>query len=250
MQSKAIVYLAVAICSIFPLTGIGLLIGAFSSYRNTSSFVKAASRSEGTVVDMVVVDTGVNNSSRSRSSIAYRPTIHFIDHTGEKVEFTSSVGTNPPSYSKGQKVEILYHPDEPENAQINDFGSLWGDSITLGGMGGGFLIIGMILMSIPFVVFVLPNFNKEYLKKSGVPIQTKFQRVEINNSVSIDGVHPFVVLTQWQDPSTSELHIFRSDDLQFDPSDYMKSERITVFIEENNPKKYYVDLSFLPKPAE
>ena len=250
MKSKAIVYLGVVTFSIFPLTSIGLLIGAFSSYRNTSLFVKTASRAEGTVVDMVVMDTGVNNSSRSRSSIAYRPTIHFIDRTGEKVEFTSSVGTNPPSYSKGQKVEILYRPDEPENAQINDFGSLWSASITLGGMGGVFFIIGMILMSIPFVVFVLPNLNKEYLKKRGVPIQTKFQCVEINNSVSVDGVHPFVVLTQWQNPSTSELHIFRSDDLQFDPSDYMKSERITVFIEENNPKKYYVDLSFLPKLPE
>lgn len=250
MKSKAIVYLAVATFSIFPLTGIGLLIGAFSSYRNTSSFIKAASRTEGTVVDLVAIDMGVNNSSRSRSTIAYRPTIHFINHKGEKVEFTSSVGTNPPSYSKGQKVEILYRPDEPQNAQINDFSSLWFDSITLGSMGGGFFIIGMIVMSIPFVVFVLPNLNKEYLKKSGVPIQTNFQRVEINTSVSVNGVHPFVVLTQWQNPSTSELHIFRSDDLQFDPSDYMKSERITVFIEENNPKKYYVDLSFLPKPAE
>lgn len=244
MKSNAIVYVFVAAFSILPLTGIGMLIGAFSSYRNTSSFVKEASKAEGTVVDIVLVDMGVNTR---RTSSVYKPTIHFINHEGEKVEFTSSVGTNPPSYSKGQKVEILYRPTEPQNATINDFVSLWSDSFILAAMGGGFFIIGMIVMSIP-LVFV--ERNNKYLEKSGVPIQTKFQSVEVNTSLSVNGVHPFVVLTQWQHPSTSELHIFRSNDLWFDPSDFIKSERITVFIEENNPKKYYVDLSFLPKIAK
>ncbi len=230
--------------SIFPLTGIGMLIGAFSSYRNTSSFVNEASRAEGTVVDIVLVDM-VNTR---RTSIVYKPTINFINQKGEKVEFTSSVGTNPPSYSKGQKVEVLYRPTELQNAQINDFGSLWSDSIILGAMGGGFFIVG-ILIIIPFA-FVLSERNNKYLAKSGVPIQSKFQSVEVNTSLSVNGLHPFVILTQWQNPSTSELHVFRSNDLWFDPSDYIKSERITVFIEENNPKKYYVDLSFLPKLAE
>ena len=244
MKSNAILYVFVAAFSILPLTGIGMLIGAFSSYRNTSSFVKEASRAEGTVVDIVLVEMGVNTR---RTSSVYKPTIHFMNHEGEKVEFTSSVGSNPPSYSKGQKVEILYRPTEPQNAQINDFSSLWSNSIILAGMGGGFFIIGMLVMGIP-LVFV--ERNNKYLEKSGVPIQTQFQSAEINTSMSVNGVHPFVVLTQWQNPSTSELHIFRSNNLWFDPSDYIKSERITVFIEENNPKKYYVDLSFLPKLAE
>lgn len=248
MKSNVIVYVAVAAFSIFPLTGIGMLIGAFSSYRNTSSFVKEASRAEGTVVDIVLVDMGVNTR---RTSSVYKPTINFVNHEGEKVEFTSSVGTNPPSYSKGQKVEILYRPTEPQNAQINDFGSLWSDSIILAGMGGGFFILGIIVV-ITFALALsgLSDRKNEFLKKSGVPIQTKLQSVEINTSLSVNGVHPFVVLTQWHNPSTSEQHIFRSDNLWFDPSDYIKSERITVFIEENNPKKYYVDLSFLPKLAE
>ncbi len=223
------------IAYVFTLVGIGILVGAFSLYRNTSSFVTEAFRSEGTVVDLV--------ASRSNT---YRPTIHFINQEGKKVEFTSSVGTNPPSYSKGQKVEILYHPTEPQNAKINDFFSLWGGSVILGGMGGVFFTIGTGII----LVGVLKNRKDEYLKKNGVPIETKFQSVEINTSLSVNGKHPFVVLTRWQNPSTSELHIFQSNNLWFDPSDYIKSERITVFIERNNPKKYYVDLSFLPKLAK
>jgi len=247
MKSNKVVYLFVAAFSILPLTGIGLLMGAFFSYRNTSLFVQEASRAEGTIVDMVTVDTV---SARGYRSTVYYPTINFMDRGGEKIEFKSTIGTNPPSYSKGQKVEILYRPTDPQNAQINDFGSLWTGPIVLGSIGGGFLIIGTIVMTIPFIVFGLPERDKEYLKVSGVSIQTKFQNVQLNTSFSVNGSHPFVVVTQWQNPATSELHIFQSNNLWFDPSDYIKSETITVFIDKNNPKKYYVDLSFLPKLAE
>jgi hypothetical protein len=230
--------------SIFPLVGLGMLAGAFFSYQKTNSFVKEAAKAEGTVVDLVVVRL-IQDNRRPTTSYSYRPTIRFMNSQGTEVEFTSQTGSNPPSYSKGQKVEILYKPDKPQDARINDLFPLWGDSILLAGMGGLFLIIGTPIPVL--IIFLFGERNHEYLKKSGVPIQTRFQRVELNTSLSMDGVHPFVVLTEWQDPSTSELHTFQSQNLWFDPSDHITSENITVFIEKNNPKKHYVDLSFLPK---
>jgi Protein of unknown function (DUF3592) len=235
---------------VFPLIGIGLLAGAFFSYRNTSSFVSEASRAEGTVVDFA--------ESRSRRRRTYYPIIHFINQEGKEVEFTSPVGSRSPGYSTGQKVEVLYRPTELQSATINDFFSLWGLSVTLGGLGGLSLMLGtgsILLFNrvdglINRKVDGLINPKNESLKENGVPIETEFQSVDINTTVSINGRYPFIVLTRWQNPSTSELHIFQSNNLWFDPSDYIKSKRITVFIESNNPKKYYVDLSFLPKLAE
>jgi Protein of unknown function (DUF3592) len=231
---------------VFILVGIGLLVGAFSMYKNTSSFVTEASRAEGTVVDFQMSRRGRTYSPMSRRGRTYSPIIHFISQEGKKVEFISSVGTNPPSYSKGQKVEVLYQPTEPQNAKINGFSSLWASSVILGGLGGLFFMIGTSIS----LVGALKNRKDEYLKKDGIPIETEFQSVEFNTSLSANGKHPFIITTQWQNPSTSELHIFQSNNLWFDPSDYIKSERITVFIERNNPKKYYVDLSFLPKLAK
>ncbi|MNC77488.1 hypothetical protein D3C75_1294550 [compost metagenome] len=58
-----------------------------------------------------------------------------------------------------------------------------------------------------------------------------------------------MIRSQWLNPRTSEVHLFESDNIWFDPSDYLKDESISVFIDKKNPKKYHVDISFLPKIA-
>lgn len=220
------------------LIGIGMVIGAFLIYQSTSSFLVGATTAEGTVVKLIQSGTG--------KSARYKPVVHYIDQTGQTIEFVSQNGSNPPSYSRGQRVEIVYHPMEPQNARINDFFSLWGGTLAMGGMGVGLVLVGTGIM----LWDTLKRRKDSYLKKSGTPIETEYQRVELNTALMVNGRHPFVVLTQWKNLSTSELHTFRSHNLWFDPSSYLKDKRITVFIEKDNPKKYYVDLSFLPKPPK
>jgi hypothetical protein len=113
---------------IFAALGLGMLIGTFFWYRNTRSFLAEATRTEGTVIDLV--------------GSHYRPIVHFTDRHGQEIEFTSSTGSNPPAYSIGQKVEVLYRPNEPQTAAIDSFFSLWGVSVILGGLGGVFFAIG------------------------------------------------------------------------------------------------------------
>ena len=98
---------------VFLLVGIGMLAGSLSWYQNTQSFVAQAVKAEGTVVELL--------RSSSSDSITYRPVVHFSNQNGEQIEFTSSAGSNPPSYSKGEKVEVLYLPTEPQNSKINGF---------------------------------------------------------------------------------------------------------------------------------
>ncbi len=165
--------------------GLALLIGALFWYQNVKTFIAGASVAQGTVVELV-------RSQSGSDSPTYRPVVRF-NANGRAVEFVSSSGSNPPSYSRGEKVEVFYQPSKPQNAMINGFFSLWGGPLIVGGLGAVFF--------------------------------------------------------QWQDPATSELHIFKSNNLWFDPSEHIKQQQITVFIEGGNPKKYFVDLSFLPKLA-
>jgi hypothetical protein len=223
---------------VFTLVGVGMLVGVFLIYKSTSAFLGEAVKAEGTVVELM--------QSRSSDSTTYRPVVHFINQDGQKIEFMSTAGSNPPSYSEGQKVEVLYLTTEPQNAKINDFFSIWGGAAILGGLGGVFFLIGSGII----LAGSLASRKSEYLRKNGVPIETEYQSVEQNTAFSVNGRHPFRVLTQWQNPSTSELHIFKSNNLWFDPSSYIESKKITVFIERNNPKKYFVDLSFLPELAK
>ena len=222
---------------LFSLVGLGMLVGAFYLYSNTRAFLETAAKAEGTVTELV--------RSRSNDSTTYRPVVRFSQN-GHQFEFTSSSGSNPPGYSRGEKVEVFYNPANPQDAKINSFFSVWGGPVILGGLGGVFFLIGAGII----LVNILKSRKDEYLKKYGRRIETNYQSVELNTSYTVNGRNPFRVLTHWQNPVTSEIHIFKSNNLWFDPSDYINKKTITVFIENNNPKKYYVDLSFLPRLAE
>jgi hypothetical protein len=222
----------------FTVIGFSMLIGAFIAYKSSSSFVAEAIKVEATVVDLVAY--------RSSGSTTYKPLVKFVDQNGRQIELLSSAGSNPPSYSQGQTVEVFYRPAEPQNAKINSFFDLWGAAFVLGALGGTFFLIGSGMM----IAGTLKGRKDEFLKSNGTPIETEFQGVEQNTSVSVNGRYPFRVLTHWLNPSTSELHIFKSNNLWFDPSSYIKSKKITVFIDPSNPKKYLMDLAFLPKIAE
>jgi hypothetical protein len=223
----------------FTLVGIGALAVALWLYRDTSIFLGEATRAVGMVVDL---ERSQSSDSTTYSTV-YRPVVRFTDGTGVEIKFTSSTGSNPPSYSRGERVEVLYLPSQPQKARINGFFSLWGLSLIFGGLGALFLAVGTGLT----LVGALKTRRTEYLKKYGTPIETEFQSVVLNRALSVNGRHPFRVFTQWLNPSTSKVHVFESDDLWFDPSDYITDKRIRVFIDVSNPKRYYVDLSFLPK---
>ncbi|MCP3941121.1 MAG: DUF3592 domain-containing protein [Desulfobacteraceae bacterium] len=221
----------------FIVIGFSMLVGTFYSYKNTQDFLKDVLTTEGTVVELV--------HSRSSNSTIYRPVVEFKTQGGTIVEFASSSGSNPPSYSKGEMVEVLYQQSAPDHAQINDFFSLWGASIILGGMGSIFFLMGFLII----LFGSLKNKKKEYLRKNGIPINAKFQSVEINDSLSMNGRNPYQICAQWKNPSTSEIHLFNSENIWFDPTDHINNDEIIVLIEKDNPKKYYVDTSFLPKVA-
>lgn len=220
---------------VFTIVGFAMLAGALFAYNNTSSFLKEAVMTDGTVIELL--------ASRSDNSITYRPVVQFLSEQGQLIEFVSSTGSNPASYSQGEQVKVLYLPMQPSDAKINGFFSLWGVAIILAGIGAVFFLTGAGI-----IVFVrLKSRQDEMLKTSGVAIETQYHSVEQNTALSLNGKHPFRVFTQWQNPATSDIHIFKSNNLWFDPSAYIKQETIRVFIAKGNPAKYYVDLSFLPK---
>jgi hypothetical protein len=223
---------------LFTAVGLAMVAGALFWYQSVKSFVAQASVAPGTVVDLV-------RSQSGSDSPTYRPVVRFSAANGQAIEFTSNTGSNPPSYSRGEKVEVFYKPSDPQKAMLNGFFSLWGGPLIVGALGSVFFLIGGGI----WLYTRLRGQRDEYLRTHGMPIQTKFQSVEINRSLEVNGSHPFRIVTQWQDPATSMLHVFKSNNLWFDPTDHIKQHQITVFIEGNNPKKYFVDLSFLPKLA-
>ncbi len=223
---------------VFTFVGIAMLAGALFLYQGTRSLLTEAARAEGTVVNFM--------QAYSSHGVTYAPVVHFVNRNNETIVFVSSTATNPPGYAKGEKVEVLYFLTKPQEARINSFFSLWGGSVILGAMGAIFFLIGAGVTLVP----MLKKRQGEYLKEQGRAIETDFKSVRVNNAVFVNGRNPFRVLTQWKDPSSSEVRVFESNNIWYDPTSHINSQRIRVFLDKNNPKKYYVDLSFLPKAEE
>jgi len=218
-----------------------MLIGAYFLYTNTNGFLKEAISTEGTVIALLKV----YSEEDSGTSLTYKPLVQFIDQNGGEFEFASSHSSSPPKYSIGEKTEILYQPDSPNKAKIKSFFSLWGEATIIGGLGTVLFLIGG-------GIFLFQKNKKkliDYLKRNGKRINADFQSVGLNNTYSYNGRNPFQIIAQWQNPSTLKIHIFKSENLWFDPTEFIENDTITVIIDKKNPKKYWMDTSFLPKLA-
>jgi hypothetical protein len=223
---------------LFLIIGIAMLVGAGYWMTRTQAFVDRSETVPGEVIDL--------ERSRSSDSTAYYPVIKYKTKSGQERTFRSNTGSSPPSYDVGEKVEVMYDVAEPSDARIRSFFSIWGGPAIVGLLGTLFGVIG------GGILYVRRSFAQraEDLRRRGMPIQTDYQGVEQNRGLQVNGRSPWCIVTQWKNPTTGELHLFRSANLWFDPTAHIQGRQITVYVDRKNPKRYYMDVSFLPKLAQ
>jgi len=220
---------------IFFLIGIGMLIGGIFAYRSNQQFLQSSLKSTGTV-------TGLDLKHSSDSS-SYYPVVQFRTLENQVINFKSSVGSNPASYQVGETVEVNYNPTNPNSAKINDFTSNWLTVLILGLMGSVFSFLGLIL---PVNTIRLSR-KKKWLLENGKRISSEFQKIEINKSFSVNGRHPYMIVSQWHDVETQTIHIFESENIWYNPEKFVNNKTIDVLVDSKNYKKYCMDINFLPK---
>ncbi|MFI0775454.1 DUF3592 domain-containing protein [Streptomyces sp. NPDC021212] len=121
---------AIAFGTVFLAVGL-IMAGA------SVSFLKDADRAPGTVVALEWRndDSGTSRRSREHDEPVAYPVVEYRPTGGTRTTFRSSVGSNPPSYERGERVGVLYHADSPEDARIDGFASLWLMPLIFGGIG-------------------------------------------------------------------------------------------------------------------
>jgi len=231
---------------LFTLIGVAMLIGGVFMFNRTRRFTQRSVATTGTVVELLLESRSSTSAGRRTVGHSYYPLIRFKTKSGQVVEFKSSFGSNPPSYVVGARVPILYDPDNPHRAEINSFMSLWMGVIILLALGGIFTAVGVGTV----LVAVASKRKIEWLKTAGEKIATDFQRVELDTSVKVRGRSPYRIISQWHDPTTNKVYVFESENIWFNPEEYIKGDKIDVYVDINNPKNYYMDISFLPKSVE
>ena len=229
------------IFGIFTVLGVVFLIIGAATYLHTRRFLDTAVAAEGVVLENLGrMDNSSNNYGSSRY---YYPRIRFRTADGQDISFVSSSGSNPPSYSINETVKILYDPGQPDRAMVHSFVGLWLLPTIFGGIGAVFASIGLVAI----VVKSLNDRKNNWLEQNGRRIQADITRVELNTSLEVNGANPFRIVCQWFDPAANQMHIFHSANIWYDPSRFLSGKTIEVLIDPNNPHRYLVETSFLPK---
>src|SRR5579862_3760575 len=112
---------------VFFTVGMGLLAGALLAWNSSASFAAHATTTEG-----VVVDQAYHSSSKGGT---YSPVVEFTTPDGHKIHVTGSVGSGSPAYARGDRVNVMYDPANPEHARLDTFSETWFLPLLLGGMG-------------------------------------------------------------------------------------------------------------------
>ncbi len=227
--------------TIFVVVGILLLVGGFLSYRNTRRFMAHSTVARGEVMNLVLQATSDSDVPSSDAG-TYHPVIRFETENREAIEFMSNTGSNPPSHRKGDTVTVRYDPNDPYRARVDSFVSLWLLALIPGSLGLVFIAAGGIMVGITTRYAGM----LKQLEVLGSDITTEFQSVSLDTSVAVNHRNPYRIYSQWHDPAQNKVFTFKSKAIWFNPEKYIQSKEIRVRIDPNNPRRYVMDVSFLP----
>lgn len=130
------------ILSFIPV-GFGFLLFAIAViiFVRTRIFINKAQEVKGTVVEMVY-----RRKSTKRNGGGYLPVYQFRTIDGKKITAKDSLSSNPPRFQVGQEIDVLYNPENPHNARINNRLNLYFLPALLGGLGLLFGGMGIIIV--------------------------------------------------------------------------------------------------------
>jgi hypothetical protein len=222
---------------VFLVVGIGMLVGFTLTYRQSRAFVAGAERANGEVIDVEY------NRRPGDSTGMYCPVFQFMTKDGQKIRVRSKIRSSSSSYHRGDQVAVLYDPKSPENASIQSFWDLYFLPIVFGLIGVGFTTAGAGMIGWD----ILRNGKPVYYRRHGRLIEATVNGIS-RASYAVNNVRPWRIEAEWQDPQSGKLFHFQSQNLYVDPAEHLRDRRnVGVYIKASNPKRYWMDISFLNK---
>ena len=128
---------------------VSLLLGAVAliSAGTTLFFVVNSESATGSVVDFEEVTNPAPVLNPGGTSSFYYAIIQFSTPENRQVRFQGRSGRGDSSFEQGDRVEVRYRPENPEQARIDSTLEIWATPLIFGGL---FLVFGIIGLVAPF----------------------------------------------------------------------------------------------------
>src|SRR5262245_52955201 len=171
------------------LVGIAALVVAARVHLRSRAVFKEGVTTTGVIVRFAARDSGTD------AGTVQAPIVKFKTRAGEDIEFESSLGSSPMPYGKGEEVPVVYSPEYPRQAEINQPMALWGMELVLGGFGilslvfallvlisttsmanqlgpvAMFGFLGIALLAVAIVIYRTAGSSRKEIKTVGVVVQ-------------------------------------------------------------------------------
>ena len=122
---------------VFALAGLGALVCSGVTAVDSHQIVEGGITAQGEVVSLKR-----ERSRGRRGGGSYYPVFRFTAQDGQEYRVKHNQGSNPPAWTKGEKVELIYLPDNPEKAVPNTFWGKYAVPFFLAIFGTGFTVLG------------------------------------------------------------------------------------------------------------
>ena len=106
-----------------------------------------------------------------------------------------------------------------------------------GGMGLLFFTLGLVFL----ITLGNQKKNAKRLLENGNYVIAEIFDISQNYNVSVNNKHPFIVSCKYE-AMDGVVHIFKSRYLYFNPEPLLKNNVVRVYVDNDNFKKYYVDI--------
>jgi hypothetical protein len=122
---------------LFPLlVGCPFLCIGLSEIHKTAQMVNASATAHGTVI-------GNTYRPFAEGGAAYVPVVEFQTRDEQVVRFTDGIGTYPAEYDVGTQVNVLYDPQDAQNARVYSWKRLWFAPTLITSVGALPILIGI-----------------------------------------------------------------------------------------------------------
>jgi len=198
-------------------------------------YVEAASyRKNAKITDGKVINTGISSYE-----------VHYTSDDGVERVYKGNHGSSKGwNYHDGDIVKVFYKADIPDKMRFSD-GVRFGRKV---------LIIGTImLLSNLLLVYSDRKRTKSdnSFKANGRKLEAQIVKTGTDTSITIYRKNPFFVDCKWSDPDTGKEYTHTIRYIWKDPKILLAGrDNIDVYVDTNNPDKYFLDISFLGTAAK
>jgi hypothetical protein len=212
------------ICAIVIAAGVAI-------YVNASAYQKKSKITQGTVVITSISQYEIKYTSDDGIERIYKKPQSRNKHASR-------------TYHDGEIVKVFYQIDNPDDCTIHD-GKKEGRNFVFWG--------SMLLLFNVFMVYTNTKRARisNSFKTTGRKVEAQILKIDIDMETTVLNRHPYYILCKWVDPMSGREYLHTIKNIWDEPKVLLAGRNtIDVYIDRNDPEKYFMDIEFLGPAAK